>query len=321
MNDPKEQPIDIEEQRAWLNEYKRDTGQSWAQIASRLGERFKTSTLSLFAGGNYNAPGEWIAEGVFRLRQTLATLAALRTEGPEIPAYFPTETSGQIVRLLQYAQRGRITVGALAAGISKSTTAHHYQACNANVFLVHLAPSTSGIYGMQRAVLKALGVAGATGTPEALSSQIMDRVGNLKNPRLVFDEAQHLTVKAIEEIRSWHDETGVGICFLGNKSLLRQLEGGNRSDAFAQIFSRISLRLVRLAPLASDVDALLEAWRIHDEKVAQEIHAIASRPGALRSATWTLELAHMLATGGKEELTVNHVQDAWAQLSSRSVAA
>jgi hypothetical protein len=36
--------------------------------------------------------------------------------------------------------------------------------------------------------------------------------------------------------------------------------------------------LVRLARLAADVDALLEAWRIHDEKVAAEIHRIASCP-------------------------------------------
>lgn len=321
MNDPKSQPIDVEEQRAWLAEYKRDSGLPWSQLASRLGPEFKTSTLSLFVGGKYNAPGEWIAEGIFRFRQTLASQAAIRAEGPEIPTYFPTETSGQLIRLLQYAQRGRITVGALAAGISKSTTAEHFRACNANVFLITVFPSTSGIYGMLRAVLKQLGVPNASGSPEVLSNQVMDRVGGLANPLLIFDEAQHLTVRAIEEIRGWYDLTGVGIALLGNKSLLQQLEGGNRSDAFAQIFSRVSLRLVRLQPLAADVDSLLEAWRIDDAKVGAEIHRIAKLPGALRSATWTLELAHMLASGGKEELALVHVQDAWAQLSSRSVAA
>lgn len=321
MNDPKDQPIDVEEQRIWLVEYKRDSGLSYSALAQRLGPDIKSSTLSLFATGKYSGRLEPQAEAVFRFRQTLAAQAALRIEGPEIPGFFPTETSTQVIRLLQYAQRGRVTVGALAAGLGKSQTATHFQACNSNVFLVNLAPSTSGIFGMQRAVLKALGVKGQTGTPEALSSLIMERVAHLDHPLLVFDEAQHLTVRAIEEIRSWHDEAGVGITLLGNKSLLHQLEGGNRSDAFAQIFSRISLRLVRVVPLASDIDALLEAWRIHDEATATEIHRIARLPGALRGATWTLELATMLAHGGQEELAVGHVQDAWAQLSSRAVAA
>lgn len=321
MNDPKDQPIDIDEQRKWLEEYKRDTGLSWQQLATRLGTGINKSTLGLFVTGNYAGRLEPLAEAVFRFRQTLVAQAALRAEGPEIPGYFETETSSQLIRLLQYAQRGRVTVGALGAGIAKTTTAAYFKACNSNVYLVTIFPSTSGIYGMLKTVLKALGVPNASGSPEVLSTMVMDRVRNLANPLLIFDEAQHLTVRAIEEIRGWYDVTGVGIALLGNKSLLQQLEGGSRSDAFAQIYSRVSLRIVKLQPLDADIDALLDAWRIRDAKVSAEIHRIAKLPGALRNATWTLELAHMLAMGGKEELAVNHVQDAWAQLSSRSVAA
>jgi DNA transposition AAA+ family ATPase len=321
MHDPKDQPIDIEEQRKWLEEHKRDTGLSWQQLATRLGPGINKSTLGLFVTGHYQGRLEPIAEAIFRFRQTLAAQAALRAEGPEIPGFFQTETSNQLVRLLQYAQRGRITVGALAAGLGKSITAEHFRACNANVFLVTIFPSTSGIYGMQRAVLKQLGIPNASGSPEALSSKIMDAVRDLANGLLIFDEAQHLTVRAIEEIRGWYDVTKVGVALLGNKSLLQQLEGSGRSDAYAQIFSRVSLPLVRLRPLDADVDALLEAWRIHDEKIATEVHRIAELPGGLRSVTWTLELASMIAAGGREELAAAHVQDAWTQLSSRRVAA
>src|SRR5690606_6308580 len=133
----------------------------------------------------------------------------------------------------------------------------YFRACNANVFLITAFPSSSGLDGMIKAVLEQLGVPKAVGSPAVLSRQVMDRVANLANPLLVFDEAQHLTVRAIEEIRGWYDVTGVGITLLGNKSLLQQLEGGNRTDAFAQIFSRVSLRLVRLHPLTEDVEALL----------------------------------------------------------------
>ncbi len=321
MNDPKDQPIDIEEQRLWLVEHKRDTGLSWPQLAARLGPDVKHQTLSLFASKNYKGRLEPMAEAIFRYRQTLAQQAAIRAEAPEIPGFFPTATTNQLIHLLRWAHRGRITVAALAAGCSKSITAEHYRACNTNVFVVPIRPATSGLYAMCKAVLRALGVPNASGSPEALSTMVMDRLQTLENPLIVFDEAQHLTVRAIEEMRGWYDVTGVGIALFGNKSLLQQLEGGNRSDAFAQIFSRVSLKLVKLQPLAEDVDALIDAWGITDPAIHAEIHRIAKLPGALRSATWTLELATMLAQGGKEELAVSHVQDAWAQLSSRGVAA
>jgi DNA transposition AAA+ family ATPase len=149
----------------------------------------------------------------------------------------------------------------------------------------------------------------------------MERVRHLQNPLLIIDEAQHLTVKSIEEIRSWHDATGIGIALFGNESVQQQLDGGMRSAAFAQIFSRVSLKIVRSFPLAADVDAMLEAWDVHDDKVRDEMHRIAQVPGALRGATFALELAHMLASGQGETLDLRHVQDAWAQLSSRTVAA
>lgn len=322
MNDPKDQPIDAEEQRAWLEEYKRDNGLSWADIASRLGPRFNKSTLSLWTAGKYNAPGEWIAEGVFRFRQTLASQAALRSKGPEVPGFFETETSAHLIYRLGWAQRGRMVVCALAAGLGKTIAAKHYQACNTNVFRVAMKPSTSGLFNMQHAVLKkALGVSGASGSTERLSSMIMDRVENLTNPLLIVDEAQHLTVKAIEEIRSWHDETGLGIALLGNESVQQKLDGGRRSPEYAQIFSRLSLHLNRSLPLAADVEAVLDAWRIQNEAVAAEIHRLALLPGTLRGVTHALELGHMLAAAEQEELALKHIKEAWTQLSSQPVPA
>jgi len=327
MNDPKAQPIDIEEQRAWINEYKRDTGLSWNEIARRLGQGrpgqdLKMSTLSLFAGNKYAAPGEWIAEAIFKFRQTLASQAALRSKGVEVPGYFDTETSGHLIYRLSWAQRGRIVVCALAAGLGKTIAAKHFQACNASVFRVTMKPSTSGLFNMQHAVLKkGLGVTTASGSTEKLSSLIMDRVENLTNPLLIVDEAQHLTVKAIEEIRSWHDETGLGIALLGNESVQQKLDGGRRSPEYAQIFSRISLHMSRSLPLAADVEAVLEAWRVDDRRVCEEIHRLALLPGTLRGVSHALELGHMLAAAEQEPLALKHIKEAWTQLSSRSVAA
>jgi hypothetical protein len=66
---------------------------------------------------------------------------------------------------------------------------------------------------------------------------------------------------------------------------------------------------------------MLDAWRISDADITAFVHTIAMKPGGLRGATFVLELAHMVARASGEELAVGHVQDAWAQLSTRPVAA
>lgn len=317
MHDPKSQPIDIDEQREWLKEHKDDTGLSWTDLSGRIG--IAKSTLSLFVHNKYGAPGDTIAAAVYRYRQTLASQAAINLKSVEIPEYFPTETSGDLINLLQWAQRGRIVLGALGPGLSKTITSRYYQACNTNVFLTTISPATAGIRSMQHAVLIALGDRSASGNMEALSKAVKDRVRHLNKPLLILDEAQHLTVASIEEIRHWHDETGLGIALFGNETVQQRLDGGNRSAAFAQIFSRVSMKLVRSKPLTGDVEAMLDAWNIHDEKVAKEIHRIAQLPGALRGVTFTLELASMLALSANEDLSIGHVQDAWTQLSRRTI--
>lgn len=321
MNDPKDQPIDIEEQRAWLNEHKASLGPScsWKVLAGRL--NMKAGTLSLFAGGNYNAPGDKIAEAIFRYRQTLSVQASLIGEIPEIPPYFDTDTSKQIIYALGWAQRGRMSAVAASPGLGKTKAALHYQACNANVFLFTASPVSGSLSGMLRELLQAVGVPLFAGTPQAVSRMIRDRVRDLGKPLLIVDEAQHLGERALDEIRSLHDATNLGVALLGNAGLLQTLEGGSRSISRAQLFSRISCKLPLLRPFRSDVEALLDAWRVTDAKVCELIHAIAQQPGALREATFTLEMAHMIAASVKSELAAEHVQDAWAQRTARSAAA
>ncbi|WP_225205361.1 AAA family ATPase [Novosphingobium huizhouense] len=320
MNDPANAPIDIEEQRAWLIEHRKATNTSWSEIAKRIG--IKQGTLSQFGGpSGYSGDERRIAETVFRYRQLLDQQKQLTVEAPKLPDYFTTPTSEQITMLLNWAQRGRIIVVATGAGLGKTKTARHHRDCLPNVFIATMKPSTAGVNNMQQEVLKALGEKDAVGTPQRLSGRVMDRVRDLTNPLIIIDEAQHLSEKAIEEIRSWHDETGVGIALLGNMTVMQRLEGGARAAAFAQLYSRVSMRLIRPVPLQSDADALAEAWNVHEDDAIGYLRKIVTMPGGLRSGTMTLELAWMLASAERMPLSVQHLQDAWAQLSQRAVAA
>ena len=318
MNDPTKQPINIDDQLAWLKDHKDETGSSWSQIAKRID--IPAGTLSAFGGGTYKGDNQRIAQAIYRYRQLLAAQSAVAVEAPEVPGYFETPTSRQLTQLLTWAQRGRIVVAAMNAGLSKTSTANHYTACFPNVFKVTMAPSTAGVNNMQIEVLEALGEPNAQGTPQKLSKRIRDRIKDLRNPLIIIDEAQHLSEKAIEEIRSWHDATGCGIALFGNIGVMQRLEGGSRKSAYAQIFSRVAMKVVRTQPLLGDADALAEAWDVHDDAMIETIRKVALMPGALRGATMMLELASMLAVAEQRGIANDHLQDAWTQLAGRRAA-
>lgn len=319
MNDPTNQPIDVEEMRQWLMAHKQTTVLSWSELAKRTG--VAAGTISQFGSERGYAGDETrVAETIYRYRQHLAAQQQITAVAPQRPSYFDTETSKYLAYMLNYAQGGRIAVAALGAGLGKTTTAEHYAACYPNVFLATMTPSTAGVNNMQIEILEALGERDAVGTPQKLTRRIKERLKG-RSALLIIDEAQHLSEKAIEEIRGWNDSARVGIALFGNESLLQRFGGGSRSAVYAQLFSRIGLRLVRAVPTAADVDSLCDAWSIFTDNQRAFLRRIGQMPGGLRGATFVIELAQMMAGVERQDMQLSHLQDAWAQLSSRQVAA
>lgn len=321
MNNPENLPIDIAEMQTWLLEHKTATGQSWNDLAPKIGVKY--GTISQFPNGGYKGDMKKIAEQVFRYRQLLANQAAIAVEMPEPPSFFRTDTTRQIETILSIGQRGRMVVIAGGPGTSKTSTCENYQQAVSNVWIATMKPSSSGISTMQYKVLEALGVEEEKrkGTPIALTSRI-EGIMRGRNGLLIVDEAQHLGEKALEEIRGWHDSTGSGIALVGNTDVLTRLTLGNRTHAFARLASRIAQRMIFDGPRESDALALAEAWGIEDEAMRAFIVQIARQPGGLRTCTMMLETAGMLMSADRATaIGLVHMQDAWSQLSTRQLAA
>ncbi|GAM04833.1 AAA family ATPase [Novosphingobium sp. MBES04] len=324
MNETANLPIDIEEQRNWIIDFRKGNALSWAEVAKRTG--IPQGTLSQFGSDRgYAGDEQKVADKVYLYRQLLASQAALDMEAPEVPGYFECETSLHLVSMLRWAQGGRmggrVVVAATGPGTCKSSSATHYASSFPNVFYVLMAPSNAGVNNMQQEVAVALGLGEVVGTPQKLTRMICDRLRNLGNPLLIFDEAQHMSAASLEEIRGWHDRIGVGLALFGNIGVMQRLEGTSRKADFAQLFSRVGMRLIRMLPLQADMDALAQAWNIHGPREIAQIRKVASLPGGLRNATKMLELGAMMAASENAPLAADHMQDAWAQLSSRAVAA
>lgn len=309
MNNPDNTPIDIEEQRSWLNAYKAQTGLSWTALAAASGIAY--GTISTFATGNYAGRNDKVAKEVFRFHQTLEARAE-RSEGLAIgPGYFETPTSRRLIGLLTIAHMGRITVAAMGPGTGKTMSAREYQAGTSNCWMVTMRETTKSTNAMVARVLRATGAPKTSGWGAQMSDYVVEQVRG-RHGLLIVDEANHLTLQALEEMRAWHDETGVGICLLGNEELLLRIRGGARRDAFGRLNSRIAESHIQNLPLPEDVVAFCDAWQLEDPAMRRMLEKIALTPGSggLRECRQIVERASMLAADDHRALTYADLRDA-----------
>lgn len=323
VNEIEESEDFIKDQRDWLNEHKQSRGLSWAQVSSLVGR--PGSTLSVFSSGKYNggpfASGNGdIAKLIYRYRQTLTRQAELRVEAPEIPSYFDTRTASEVMHLLAWAQRGRMTLWAGGPGTGKTSAAKEYAERASNVWYVEVLKSTDTISSLYVRILEAMRDFTPPTGKAKLAAYVRGKVRDTQG-LLILDDAQHLDVDQIEEIRGLYDLTNLGIAFLGNEKVVSRMEGGARKAEFAQLYSRVGLRMIRSLPLRDDIEALANAWGVENDDVRSMLHKIGMRPGGLRSCTYAMELASMLARGDNSELGLRHLERAWSQLSTYPVVA
>jgi len=319
---PQERPdvkADVEAVIARLKAFKAERSLSWPELSNRIG--IPTGTLSSFATGNYAGDAARIAGEVLRWFEAEAKQAAMRVSATlEPPAFQATRAGQEIIHLLRWARRGKIAVVATSPGYGKTSALRQFQADTPNVWVATMAPSTGGVATMLAEILDAMGERDIKGSPQMLARRIRDRVRG-SGGVIALDDAQHLGEKALDELRGIHDVTGVGVALLGNAGLLQRLEGGGRSVAFAQLFSRISLRIVKNLAYPEDGVMIGRAWGIEDERCLRWLGEQAAKPGGLRSLAMTIELASVLASGEGRAVSFEHLRDAWAQLSHRPHAA
>ncbi len=296
------------EARMWLAGHKEEARLSWPQIANLTD--VAASTLSLFATGKYTGNNAAVASKVRAYRERLTAQAELAADVPMVPSWYQTPTATRLNELLRWAQSGEIVLIVTTPGIGKTKVAERFEANDPNVWLATMSPSTAGVATMAIEVGLAIGLGEIKGSPQQLSRQIKARVRG-KNGLLIIDEAQELTDKALNELRSWHDQTKVGIALMGNETVVGQIDG--RKSALAQISSRFSIRHVQVSPMPGDLDALLDAWGIMESDQRAFLAKVGAMPGALREVTHTIKIAAMAAFGTRGQLTLSHLRDAARQ--------
>jgi len=232
---------------------------------------------------------------------------------PKVPAWLATPSAEKVLSALRFAHaHGEIGLVYGGAGMGKTATVRHYQDRRNNVWVATMTPAHAGLVSALKGIAAAVGAEVSGNGAEALYREIVrkvERSGGL----LVIDEAQHLTVPALEQIRAIHDATGLGIAFVGNERVYAQMAGGVRAAYLAQLRSRIgrTVRLLKAQPV--DVEVLMGAWQVN-AGCAGALREIAGKPGALRNVMKVLKLAVGMAAGAGRAVAQEDVKAAWGEL-------
>ena len=244
--------------------------------------------------------------------------ARKRAELPSGPGFVKTPASQNFFAALETAQHTPdLALITGSAGVGKTTAIEAYRARSSNVWVVVGEPCLATPRMLLEEIAELLGIS------EWRSSHRISRaiVAKMRGTRglLVVDEAQHLSTTTLEQLRTLHDMAGVGLALVGNERVASRIEGGTRKPEFAQLFSRVGMRITRPRATKADLDALLDGWQVTDMEVRKLLLAIARKPGALRSTMKTLRQAMMQAAAVEEPLAARHVQLAYQALSAQAI--
>jgi DNA transposition AAA+ family ATPase len=273
------------------------------------------TTLSQWLSARYAGDNEGIEA---KVRMWIEGLHARRMAAealPSAPGWVSTPTGERIIQALRYGQvAGDIVLVYGAAGVSKTQSILRYQSSSPNVWVATMKPSTSTVMPCLEEIGDTLGVRESGGGASRLQRMIAKKVANTAG-LLVVDEAQHLSVLALDEVRSIHDATGIGIALVGNTSLYTRMTGGDKmAPMLDRLFSRIGKKLQVKKSTDADIVAMIEAWGIADKACQAVLIDIARQPGALRGLTKTLRLASMYSAAEGRGICCEDVKAAWREL-------
>ncbi|MBX9750870.1 MAG: AAA family ATPase [Roseococcus sp.] len=301
--------------RQRLLEHRNTKDLRWKDIAAESG--VPMGTLSPWAGGTYQGEGSPIAEKVERYLASTEKREAVRAIAPDM-GFVMTPSAQDFMALLNRAQHmPDMSVLTGAPGVGKTKAACEYKRRNPNVFKIVAEPSLSTIPALLGSIAHELRVT-EVGRQDRIARLIKQRLIGTR-ALIIVDEAQHLTTEMLDQLRAFHDQAEIGIALVGNSAVIGRLEGGRRSQEYAQLYSRVGMRLNRREPKKGDVEAMLDAWGVEEKDVRLALRAVAKQGGALRSCNKAFLLAQMIAANEGRTLSTEDVQLAYGQISDQRV--
>lgn len=219
-----------------LAEFIQLTGKSQSTIARETG--LSTSVISQFLNGTYPGDNKEISNVINRYLR----VAKDRLNSEHSTAFVETLNNTQnVIFACNHAHiENDIVLVCGDAGAGKTTALKHYAAENTGVIMVTCNSCTRSATAVLKLILNKFGIQ-SINRKEVLMNKLLERLKGTHH-LIILDEADHLTLDALQAIRNLNDSAGVGIVLSGNDKIYRQMYSGQRGYEFDQIRTRIIVR-------------------------------------------------------------------------------
>lgn len=289
------------------------TNSNYTQAAIARETSIGKARLSQFLSNSYTGDNGPI---ISTLAQWVELHSNKQNIMPSAPDFVHTTTAKQVISTLRYAQASRgdgMSVVMGAPGVGKSAAAKYYADKMPNCWLIVASPSISGLIGFFYELALELGIENAPRRKDSLCHAIRHRLAG-SNGLIVIDEADHLQLEVIEELRVMQQKVGVGLALVGNPTVYGKMVGDSRKVDLSRLESRIAKRLSIPKVKKSDITSIATAWGLTSALEMDLIEKIAGKRGQLRKLSHTLRLASMIAQGCNERMSEAHIRDAFNDL-------
>ena len=218
-----------------------------------------------------------------------------------------THTVDDIIMAVSFAEAaGDISLIYGEAGLGKTVSLKKYVSLHPDTIYIELKDCDKSTKGVCEKILFNIGKE-IHGVDRLLVDTITDYLTN--NPRLlIIDEAQHLSIRALENLRAINDSTETGIVLCGNPTVYDRMHGRGQAH-FAQLYSRIGIRRHIIEPDLEDITKIFLNYGLDKESLLY-LHKLALQRGGIRNCVKVLNIALRLRDDEKEPLTIDHLQSA-----------
>lgn len=238
------------------------------------------STFSRWLKGNYPNP-----EAIDQKVNNFFEKESIREEVVDAKniGFAMTTVSRNVWQVLEYCRIQR-AIGVVYgdAGIGKTRTMQEWANGKTDVVVVTATPAFNSPKSFLKLLAKQLKTIRA-GAMDDIFMDVLDKLTGT-DKTIVIDEAQHLTHKTLEIVRSINDSTDTAIILIGNAIVYSKLLGKQQAE-FAQLFSRLGMRS-HLMTDSFKADDVVKVFGDQDEDIVDFLLTICKSKFGLRGAVY-----------------------------------